>query len=138
MFGKKKGKKLDQIDALEKGHTIIIKGDEMDHEDKQIPEAEIELISLFLEKFIYVSENTMITNSLDLKLTLRALPSKLDEYNVLRVELLNFSLIQRALISFQNQAQDELFTFYDHRSKMRLKKLNQKAMEMEDYSEELK
>ena len=44
--------------------------------------------------------------------------------NLYRVDMIGFNVIQKALIAFQNDDQDELFTYYDNRTKLRLRKLN--------------
>ena len=51
---------------------------------------------------------------------------------------MNFGVIQKSLIAFQNDDQDELFNFYDNRNKMRLLKLKKKAMENTNMAIELK
>lgn len=52
--------------------------------------------------------------------------------------MIGFSVIQKALIAFQNDDQDELFDYYDDRSKMRLKKLNSNAGDTHNQSESIK
>lgn len=49
--------------------------------DFQIPEKDIELINVFLNKFTIVSENS-INEHLDILLMLRALPNKIRDDNV--------------------------------------------------------
>lgn len=46
--------------------------------------------------------------------------------------------MQRALISFQHDDQDELFNYYDSRTKQRLRKLNMKAIETDLQAETIK
>jgi hypothetical protein len=52
--------------------------------------------------------------------------------------MLGFARIQKALIAFQNDDQDELFTYYDNRSKQRLRKLNNNAVDTDQQSEFIK
>lgn len=66
---------------------------------------------------------------IDLNLALKALPEKVDIHNIYRIEMINFNLIQKALITYQNDDQDELFNYYDNRTKMRFKSIGQKAIE---------
>jgi len=73
-----------------------------------------------------------------LKLALKALPYKIDEHNIYRIEMINFFIIQQSLIDFQNDDQDELFNFYDNRNKTRLRKLSRRAAETETQTEDLK
>eukprot|EP00349_Pseudokeronopsis_sp_Brazil_P012546 CAMPEP_0202979890 /NCGR_PEP_ID=MMETSP1396-20130829/85924_1 /ASSEMBLY_ACC=CAM_ASM_000872 /TAXON_ID= /ORGANISM="Pseudokeronopsis sp., Strain Brazil" /LENGTH=73 /DNA_ID=CAMNT_0049719531 /DNA_START=734 /DNA_END=955 /DNA_ORIENTATION=- len=47
-------------------------------------------------------------------------------------------MVQKSLIAFQNDDQDELFNYYDNRQKTRLRKLNKKAAFTLGQSEELK
>ena len=51
---------------------------------------------------------------------------------------MNFNLIQRSLIAFQNDDQDELFEYYDNRNKERLKKITKRAENNEMSTEEIK
>jgi hypothetical protein len=60
-------------------------------------------------------------------LTLKALPTKVDESNVKRCELFNFEHTASSLIAFECEDQDLLFKYYDTRNKTRLNKLNKKA-----------
>lgn len=50
---------------------------------------------------------------------------------------MNFNLVQRSLIGFQNDQQDELFEFYDNRTRQRLRKITKRATENEVISEDI-
>lgn len=50
-------------------------------DDFEIPEKDLKLINLFLNKFTIVSENS-VNEHLDILLMLRALPNKIREDNV--------------------------------------------------------
>ena len=52
--------------------------------------------------------------------------------------MIGFSVIQKSLIAFQNDDQDELFNHYDDRNKLRLRKLNNNLSETDDISVFLK
>jgi hypothetical protein len=52
--------------------------------------------------------------------------------------MLGFSVIQKSLIAFQNDDQDELFVHYDDRTKQRLRKLNINVTDTEGMAETLK
>lgn len=113
--------------------------DDLYYENRNIPEEEVQLIEDFLDKFIFVGDSSSTSREqIDLNLALKALPAKVDEKNIYRIDLMNFNLIQRSLIAFQNDAQDELFQYYDNRSKERLKKITKRAEHNEMSTEEIK
>lgn len=60
---------------------------------------------------------------------MKALPKRINEHNIYRIDLMNFNAIQISLIAFQNDDQDELFQYYDSRNKKRLLKLKKKTIE---------
>jgi len=91
----------------------------------------LRLIEDFLDKFIFISDASTSKDLIDLNLALKALPSKIEESNIYRIDLINFNLIQKSLIAFQNDDQDELFNYYDNRQKSRLRKITKKAQENE-------
>jgi len=90
------------------------------------PKEEFDMIDKILHRFILMSDGTK-KDQIDLKLVLRALPQKVDENNVYRIPMYDFQVVQKSLIAFQNDDQDELFNYYDSKSKMRLRKLTKKA-----------
>jgi hypothetical protein len=89
----------------------------------------LHLIEDFLDKFIFVTTSSTSKDLIDLNLALKALPIKVEETNIYRIDLINFSLIQKSLIAFQNDDQDELFNYYDNRHKVRQRKMLKKATE---------
>lgn len=100
--------------------------------------AELHLIEDFLDKFIFVSDSSTSKDLIDLNLALKALPLKIEENNIYRIDLINFNLIQKSLIAFQNDDQDELFNYYDNRQKSRLRKITKKASENETTTDDIK
>jgi hypothetical protein len=67
---------------------------EDEEEGRKIPEEELHLIEDFLDKFVFVtSDASMSKEQIDLSLVLKALPSKIEESNIYRIDLINFSLI---------------------------------------------
>jgi len=62
-----------------------------DSTNKVIPPEEAELISNFLQKFVFVTDST--AEQLDLKLALKVLPLRIDANNLYRVGLINFEMI---------------------------------------------
>ena len=65
-------------------------------------QAELHLIEDFLDKFIFVGDSSTNKDLIDLNLALKALPQKVENFNIYRIELINFNLIQKSLIAFQN------------------------------------
>ena len=62
----------------------------------------MQLIEEFLDKFIFSSDSSTSKEMIDLNLALKALPQKIDEANIYRVDLISFKIIQKSLIGFQN------------------------------------
>lgn len=75
------GKQLQNIDVDE------------DEDEKKIPEEEIQLIEDFLDKFVFITDSTTSKEQIDLNLALKALPIKVEEHNIYRIDLINFNLI---------------------------------------------
>ena len=67
---------------------------------RRIPEEEHHLIEDFLDKFVFISDASITKEQIDISLVLKSLPNKIEHKNLYRIELLNFSLIQKALIAF--------------------------------------
>lgn len=99
---------------------------------------ELTIIENFLDKFIYISDSGLFKESVDLKLALKALPTKIDKANIFKIKLLNFTLIQKSLINYEFGITDELFEYYDNRSKARMRHLATQAIDSEDLSGYLK
>ena len=59
----------------------------------KIPEDEIQLIEEFLDKFVFSNDASTTKDEIDLTLALKALPNKLDESNISRIELISFKII---------------------------------------------
>ena len=59
--------------------------------DFEIPEKEIKLMNMFLNKFTIVSESS-VNEHLDIMLMLRALPNKIREENVEQTDQFNFKI----------------------------------------------
>jgi len=58
------------------------------------------LIEDFLDKFVFIADASSSKEQIDLKLALKALPNKIEEHNIYRIDLINFNLIQKSLIAF--------------------------------------
>ena len=94
-----------------------------EHRENLVPEDEIKIVEGIIEKFVFETDGKH-QDQVDLSLTLKALPARVDENNCYRIELFNYAAMQKAIIAFQNTEQDMLFKFYDNRNKNRLRKLN--------------
>ena len=57
---------------------------------EDIPESEVDAVRTFLERFILASDSAKKKDQLDLKLTIKALPEKIDEFNVFNCENFNY------------------------------------------------
>ena len=66
-----------------------------------IEESELEYVSAFFDRFIFDTGGKHVAQ-VDLKLILKALPSRVDETNCRRVELFNFDSIRNAIINNNN------------------------------------
>lgn len=73
---------------------------------KAAPAEELDLVSDFLQMFVIIGTSAKKRDQIDLKLTLKALPVRIDKLNVHRVMLYDFKMIQYSLIAFQNANQD--------------------------------
>ncbi|CDW71841.1 UNKNOWN [Stylonychia lemnae] len=102
--------------------------EENEQKMQKIPKDELQIMQEFLNRFLFVSD-TSSKESMDLKLSLKSLPFKVNDHNVYRIGMIHFNMIQKSLIAFQNDDQDELFRYYDNRNKTRYNKLNVKASE---------
>jgi len=95
-----KDQKISDDDKLKQHLTNLLVGgkatvqydDESDYGGK-IPEAELHLIEDFLDKFIFVTDSSTSKDLIDLNLALKALPLKVEDHNIYRIDLINFNLI---------------------------------------------
>lgn len=60
---------------------------------------------------------------MNIALVIKAFPSNFTKSSVTKIELLNFKRMQKILISFFNDEQDEMFNYYDNRMTQRLNSL---------------
>lgn len=81
----------------------------------EVPEEELEIIDTFLCRFLLSSDSNQ-KGEVNLRLALNALPTRVNDYNFDKINLINFSVVQLSLIAFQNDDKDELFNFYDRRN----------------------
>lgn len=93
---------MNQDDELSEDAADNNDGDDDDGGLANIPEEEVQLIEDFLDKFIFVSDSSTSKEQVDLNLALKALPLKIDDTNIYRIDLINFTLVKRSLIGFQN------------------------------------
>eukprot|EP00347_Sterkiella_histriomuscorum_P020408 403337919 len=89
----------------------------------------------FIDKFTIYSMGDQQT--LNLELMLYSLPKKITQKNVNQVEMINFGIIQKSIIQFQYSTIEELFLFYDIRSRKRLGYLQSTSENNSDTLEEI-
>lgn len=115
------------IQFINHGTSGKVEPEEEDEDDiKYIRPDELQIINKFLDRFIFVSQTSSVVQ-LDLKLALKAVPTSINQTNFYRIDMINLNEVQKSLIAFQNDDQDELFNYYDNRSKTRLRKINKKT-----------
>lgn len=76
----------------------------------------------FIAKFTILKQNQE-SNTIDLALVVKGFPKVINRHSIKKVELLNFQRMQRVLISFFNDDQDEMFAYFDTRMTSRLDQL---------------
>ena len=69
---------------------------------EHIPEEEHQLVEDFLDKYVFSNDPSNTTDQVDLNLALKALPLKIDETNIYRIDLMNFGILYHSLVAFQN------------------------------------
>lgn len=86
----------------------IEEGDEDEEEEEEemvvitSSEKEEKCCQQFLKCFLIGSESTFL-DSIDLILMLQAMPVKIPDYNLEKVKLYNFSVLQLAIIAYLNE-----------------------------------
>lgn len=76
-------------------------------------------LNTFISKFVILKQNQE-TNTVDLDLVVKGFPKFINKHTIKKIDLLNFQRMQRVLISFFNDDQDEIFNYYDNRMTRRL------------------
>ncbi len=117
--------------------ALLGEDDDIDKDLSNVPDEEMQLIEEFLDKFVFLTDAGSSKESIDLNLALKALPVKVELSVLYRIELLNFNLMHKSLIGFQNDEMDELYGYYDNRNKMRFNKLFNKAQNNEKMTEDV-
>ncbi|TNV87722.1 hypothetical protein FGO68_gene8854 [Halteria grandinella] len=85
----------------------------------QITEEEAWEVDNFISKFTILQQNQE-TMTIDLDLVSKGFPKQVSKHGIKKTQLLNFQKMQRILISFFNDDQDEMFNYYDNRMTRRL------------------
>lgn len=109
------------------GHQLI----------KEIPTGETEIVDTFLKQFV-LDCNVPKNNILDIKLALKAVPSKITSMNEFQCNLFMYQRTNSSIIDYQNSETDKLFKYFDDRNMTRLNKLNTKASITKDQTHQLK
>ena len=111
--------------------------DDFEKDLSNVPDEEMQLIEEFLDKFVFLTDAGSSKEQIDLNLALKALAVKVELSVLYRIELINFNLMHKSLIGFQNDEMDELYGYYDNRNKMRFNKLFNKAQNNEKMTEDV-
>lgn len=82
-------------------------------------EIEDSIVENFLSHFLIGSESTFLDN-IDITLMLRAMPTPIVDYNLYQMKMFNFSILQSAIIAFQNEDKVSAFEFYDRLNRERV------------------
>ena len=113
-----------------------------DDEDARLyestPEGEREIVEAFLSRFVMTTDSAKKRDQIDIKLVLKALMTKVDEFNVYRCQHYDYECIQYALIDYSNEDQAQLFKFFDTKNKTRLNKLQTKASQTQRQTQVLR
>ena len=88
-------------------------------QSEEITEDEEKIIENFLAKFMILQKNQEVA-TVNLALVMKAFPKVFTRQHTLKLEQLNFRKMQKILISFFNDDQDEMLTYYDNRMYRRL------------------
>jgi hypothetical protein len=67
--------------------------------EKEAPDEEIEIVSNLLDNFVF-DTNSKRQDQINLNLTLKALPARVDEFNCKRIPLYAFRIMQNSLIAY--------------------------------------
>ena len=97
----------------------------------------MEIVDVFLSQFVFEC-NEAKNNIFDVKLALKAVPSKITSMNEFQCQLFNYEFTKSSIIDFQNSETDKLFKYFDDRNMQRLTKLNGKASITKDQTHQLK
>ncbi len=92
-------------------------------QDFKMSEMEGKIAEDMLTKFAITSENKL-EEQVSLTLILRAIPSKIQMFQMKRIELFNFSLFQASLIAYQNTDMVNAFEYFDELNKSRVSDIN--------------
>ena len=87
---------------------------------------EAEQLNLFLSKFAVIQPNQE-TLTIDLDIVVKSFPKVINNITMKKIDLLNFNQMQQVLISFFNDDQDEMFTYFDGRMNGRLEQLKEQT-----------
>lgn len=100
-----------------------------DNDNTQIhpSDEEMHIANEFLDKFLIQSEAS-IDGHIDLNLFLKAIPNKIKDFLINRVEFFNFRIFQDSLIAHQNKEIVDAFEHFDMRNKDRVYSIKEKLL----------
>ena len=90
-----------------------------------------DMVEKLLKKFLIGSESSFL-DDINLVLMMKALPSKINRDNMLKMKMFNFSIFQNSLIAFQNRDQVKSFEHFDNLNKSRVQKIRESILEQKD------
>ena len=101
-----------------------------------IPEDEINYVESLLSSFV-IPQDVSNIEQLNISLTLKCLPCRVQIHHFDRIELINFRNIHLAMIAFQNDDQDEIFGFYSEKNKRVLLSLEKTSFQIHNILREI-
>jgi len=126
-----------------------LKEKEDDDEVGYIPPEEIEYVEALLDRFI-IPQDTSNAEQINIKLTMKCLPSKVQEKSFKRIELINFKSCKLSLIAFQMITKMEsssksdlsdffcIFEYYSSKNKRMLFSLKKSVLQVENEIKEIR
>lgn len=100
-------------------HTMLMEDSISENSDI---EEKAKAVTNFLSRF-KMSSDVGSETEINLHNVIRVLPKQINNINLNKIDLIRFSMIQKSIISFQNDDKDELFKFYNDRSLKRIESL---------------
>ena len=100
------------------------KSENQEDEEDQVQEdgGADDFVEQVLEQFLINSESPFL-DDINIILMLRALPSKIVDYNLDQMTKFNFAIVQNSLIAYQNKDQVTAFDYFDEKNKSRVQNI---------------
>ena len=106
---------------------------EEEEESKHVdyPKDQDDFVFDVLKKFLIGTESSFL-DSINLILMLKALPSKIVDFNLDQMLKFDFSTLQNSLIASQNAEQVNAFEYFDEKNKDRVQKIRSCILDQKD------